>query len=91
MSGDARACRRVQDLKAKPYDFFDHTKDTFDADFAHFGKQVADVESSLKNFVEASFEETQVRSSAPSSGVCGCLAAALAWRVHISSCGSRTR
>jgi hypothetical protein len=48
-------------MKSKPYDFFDYTKDTFDIDFAGFGKQIEDLEYSLKVLIDTSFEDMQVR------------------------------
>jgi hypothetical protein len=47
-------------MKLKPYDFFDYTKDTFDIDFAGFGKQIAELEHSLKVLIDMSFEDMQV-------------------------------
>jgi dynein heavy chain len=46
----------VADFKHKPYDLLDYTKNTFDRDFLEFNVNVAELETALQGFINASFE-----------------------------------
>ena len=46
----------VDDLKRKPYDLLDYSKNTFDRDFLEFNVNVAELETALQGFINASFE-----------------------------------
>lgn len=49
----------MEDIKMKPYDFFDYKQEMFDNDFAVIGRQIVELEQSLKAFIDISFEEMQ--------------------------------
>jgi dynein heavy chain len=46
----------VDDFKRKPYDLLDYTKNAFDRDFLEFNVNVAELETALQGFINASFE-----------------------------------
>jgi len=46
----------VDEFKRKPYDLLDYTKNTFDRDFLEFNVNVAELETALQGFINASFE-----------------------------------
>jgi len=46
----------VDNIKKKPYNLLDYTKNTFDRDFLEFNVNVAELETSLQGFINASFE-----------------------------------
>ena len=46
----------MEDLKRKPYDLLDYSKNTFDRDFLEFNVNVAELETALQGFINASFE-----------------------------------
>jgi len=46
----------VEDFKRKPYDLLDYTRNTFDRDFLEFNVNVAELETALQGFINASFE-----------------------------------
>ncbi|KAJ3258377.1 Dynein heavy chain 5, axonemal [Boothiomyces macroporosus] len=43
-------------LQRKPYDILDHRKMEYDTDYNNFKKQVADIETTLQQFIDSSFE-----------------------------------
>ena len=51
--------RIKEDIRLKPYDFFDYKQETFDVDFVVIGKQIVELEQSLKAFIDVSFEDMQ--------------------------------
>jgi dynein heavy chain len=46
----------AEDLKKKGYDLIDYTKNAFDRDFLEFNVNVSELESSLANFINSSFD-----------------------------------
>jgi len=46
----------ADDFKKKPYDLLDFTKNVFDRDFLEFNVNVAELETALQGFINASFE-----------------------------------
>mmetsp|Transcript_13743 Transcript_13743/g.31844 ORF Transcript_13743/g.31844 Transcript_13743/m.31844 type:complete len:4493 (+) Transcript_13743:136-13614(+) len=46
----------VEDFKKKPYDLLDYTKNTFDRDFLEYNVNIAELETALQGFINASFE-----------------------------------
>jgi len=46
----------VDDFKRKPYDLLDYTKNTFDRDFLEYNVNIAEQETMLQGFINASFE-----------------------------------
>ena len=46
----------VEDFKKKPYDLLDYTKNTFDRDFLEYNVNIAELETMLQGFINASFE-----------------------------------
>jgi len=46
----------ADDLKKKGYDLMDYTKNAFDRDFLEFNVNVGELESSLANFINSSFD-----------------------------------
>jgi len=46
----------VDDFKKKPYDLLDYTKNTFDRDFLEYNVNIAEQETMLQGFINASFE-----------------------------------
>jgi dynein heavy chain len=46
----------VDDFKKKPYDLLDYTKNTFDRDFLEYNVNIAELETMLQGFINASFE-----------------------------------
>lgn len=46
----------VDEFKRKPYDLLDYTKNAFDRDFLEFNVNVAELETALQGFINASFE-----------------------------------
>ncbi|KAJ3396765.1 Dynein heavy chain 5, axonemal [Lobulomyces angularis] len=43
-------------MQRKPYDILDHRKMEYDSDYSTFKKQITDLESSLQQFIDSSFE-----------------------------------
>nr|Q39575.1 RecName: Full=Dynein gamma chain, flagellar outer arm [Chlamydomonas reinhardtii]7KZM_C Chain C, Dynein gamma chain, flagellar outer arm [Chlamydomonas reinhardtii]7KZN_C Chain C, Dynein gamma chain, flagellar outer arm [Chlamydomonas reinhardtii]7KZO_C Chain C, Dynein gamma chain, flagellar outer arm [Chlamydomonas reinhardtii]8GLV_AD Chain AD, Dynein gamma chain, flagellar outer arm [Chlamydomonas reinhardtii]8GLV_AX Chain AX, Dynein gamma chain, flagellar outer arm [Chlamydomonas reinhar len=46
----------IDDVKRKPYDLLDYSRNAFDTDFLEFNVQINDLELQLQGFVNASFE-----------------------------------
>ncbi|EEH55878.1 flagellar outer dynein arm heavy chain gamma [Micromonas pusilla CCMP1545] len=46
----------VEELKRKPYDLLDFTKNAFDRDYLEFNVHVHELETNLQDFINASFE-----------------------------------
>ena len=46
----------VDEFKRKPYDLLDYVKNSFDRDFLEFNVNVAELETALQGFINASFE-----------------------------------
>ena len=46
----------VDDFKKKPYDLLDYSKNTFDRDFLEYNVNIAELETTLQGFINASFE-----------------------------------
>eukprot|EP00002_Diphylleia_rotans_P028875 TRINITY_DN5840_c0_g1_i3.p1 TRINITY_DN5840_c0_g1~~TRINITY_DN5840_c0_g1_i3.p1 ORF type:complete len:4482 (-),score=987.95 TRINITY_DN5840_c0_g1_i3:157-13602(-) len=46
----------IADLKRKPYDPLDFTKSTFDRDYMEFNRNIQDIEASLQEFINKSFD-----------------------------------
>ena len=46
----------VEDFKRKPYDLLNYSQNTFDRDFLEFNVNVAELETALQGFINASFE-----------------------------------
>ncbi|KAJ1555489.1 Dynein heavy chain 8, axonemal, partial [Nowakowskiella sp. JEL0078] len=46
----------MNQMQRKPYDILDHRKMEYDSDYNSFKKQIADLEASLQQFIDASFE-----------------------------------
>eukprot|EP00960_Hanusia_phi_P069522 767109-Hanusia_phi.AAC.3 len=46
----------VDDFKKKPYDLLDYTKNAFDRDFLEYNVNIAELETQLQGFINASFE-----------------------------------
>jgi dynein heavy chain len=46
----------VDDFKRKPYDLLNYSQNTFDRDFLEFNVNVAELETALQGFINASFE-----------------------------------
>ncbi len=46
----------IDDVKRKPYDLLDYTKNAFDRDFLEFNVNINDLEMHLQRFVKDSFE-----------------------------------
>ena len=46
----------VDDFKKKPYDLLDYTKNAFDRDFLEYNVNIAELETMLQGFINASFE-----------------------------------
>jgi dynein heavy chain len=46
----------VDEFKKKPYDLLDYTKNTFDRDFLEYNVNIAELETMLQGFINASFE-----------------------------------
>ena len=61
----------MEDFKRKPYDLLDYSKNTFDRDFLEFNVNVAELETALQGFINASFENiTRSKFSKVSDTVC---------------------
>ncbi|KAJ3091620.1 Dynein heavy chain 5, axonemal [Quaeritorhiza haematococci] len=46
----------MMQMQRKPYDILDHRKMEYDSDYATFKKQISDLEASLQQFIDSSFE-----------------------------------
>ena len=46
----------VDEFKKKPYDLLDYTKSTFDRDFLEYNVNIAELETALQGFINASFQ-----------------------------------
>ena len=46
----------VDEFKKKPYDLLDYTKSTFDRDFLEYNVNIAELETTLQGFINASFQ-----------------------------------
>ncbi len=49
----------VDEMKRKPYDLLDYTRNNFDRDFLEFNVNVSEVEAALQTFVNGCFDNIQ--------------------------------